>query len=69
MIPELSTLPFQWPRTNLDSESVRLPDSCIVATQGPIVDLGEVCVVRDVSMIIREGFWVHTDGLTCVAYL
>ena len=56
MIPELSTLPFRRLHTDLDSESVRLPDSCIVATQGPIVDPGEVCVVRNVSMIIREVF-------------
>ena len=69
MIPELSTLSFRGLHTHPDSESARLPDSCIVAWKGSIVDLGEVCMVRNVSMIIREGFWVHTDDLTCVAYL
>ena len=69
MIPGLSTLPFQRLCTHLDSESVILPDSCIVATQGPIVDLAEVCVVQNVSMVICEGFSVHTDGLPCVGHL
>ena len=69
MIPELSTLSFRGLHTHPDSESARLPDSCIVAIQGPIVDLGEVCVAQNVSMAICEVFSVHTDDLTCVAYL
>ena len=56
IIPQLSTLPFRGPRTHPDSESGRLPDSCIVATQGPMGDLGEVCVVRNVSMIVCAVF-------------
>ena len=52
-----------------DSESIRSPNSCIVGIQWSLVDLGEVCVVQSVSMIICEVFWVHKDGLTYIICL